>query len=565
MDAVRRTIKKIYDFLGGMAPTQKLLIASLMVVMLMVLFLVSQYAAEPKLVPLLRGVSAAEQTAAAAALDRIGVDYKLVNGEPHVAPDHRAAVYAQLGQAGALPADASESFDDLVDKLSPWNTASQNEAILLGHRQRALEHTVGLMTNVQRAKVLIDVPKSQGFGTSYKEPTASVTLFMQGGGEVNQKFANAVASTVAGSISGLSVANVRIIDGTHNKFFAVREDDVAGGGDYLEMQVKNERVMHEKLAQFLSYIPDVRIAVTAIIDASAQHSESTLYRKEGDGTVSPVVSEEKTTTNTRQPGSAGEPGVNPNTGLNIAASGGPAGEMHSSEERSTQFDPHVGVEAVRTFEAAGKPLRMNVAIGVPREFIASIWSTENPDAADPPTNADLDSIARVQLDEIRSIVANQIITTAQTGDPAVDVHVAMIPVPSSYVSGVGGEAAAGGAGGTAGGGLLAAVFAGGMLKNLALGSLAAVSLLLMFMMVRKASKPGELPTAEELVGIPPALLSDDDEMVGEADDASPTLAGLELNDDEVREAKLVEQVDQLVSDEPENVVALINRWIDNSP
>lgn len=564
MDALRRTLKKIYDFLGGMAPTQKLLIASLMVVMLMALFLVSQYAAEPKMVPLLTGVSAAEQTKAAQALDRIGVPYKLVNGEPHIAPDRRAAVYAQLGQAGALPTDASESFNSLVDKLSPWNTASQNEAILLGHRQQALEHTIGLMSNVERAKVLIDVPKRQGFGNSFKEPTASVTIFMQGGGEVNQKFANAVASTVAGSISGLKVENVRVMDGSHNKYFVVRDDDIAAGGDYLEMQVKNERVMHEKLAQFLSYIPDVRIAVTAIIDASSEHSESTIYRDEGDGTVSPLLSEERNNTTTRNAGSGGEPGVNPNTGLDIAASGGGEGMQHTSEERSSAFDPHVGVEAVRKFEAAGKPQRLSVAIGVPREFIASIWQMSNPDATDPPSNADLEPVAQVHLEEIRSIVANQIITTAQTGDPAVDVKVAMIPVPSGSV--MGGNGGAGdSANADAASGVVALLAAEGMVKNIALGALAAVSLLLMFMMVRKASKPGDLPTAEELVGIPPALLSDEDEMVGEADDASPTLAGVELDDDEVREAKLVEQVDQLVADEPENVAALINRWIEDSP
>ena len=38
--------------------------------------------------------------------------------------------------------------------------------------------------------------------------------------------------------------------------------------------------------------------------------------------------------------------------------------------------------------------------------------------------------------------------------------------------------------------------------------LALVALGMMFMMVRKASRPQPLPTAEELVGIPPALQAD---------------------------------------------------------
>ncbi|MFG0251594.1 MAG: hypothetical protein ACF8NJ_01820 [Phycisphaerales bacterium JB038] len=229
----------------------------------------------------------------------------------------------------------------------------------------------------------------------------------------------------------------------------------------------------------------------------------------------------------------------------------------------TEFEPHVGKEETRSFEVAGKPERLTVAIKVPREYIAQIWSVANPDNSDPPTNADLEPIAQVELEEIKTQAATLIVTTKDATDVSDDVHVSMIPVPLSYPlggPGQGGEAAAG-----FGGGVVSNLLAGSMIKNVALGGMAAVSLLLMFMMVRKASKPGEMPTAEELVGIPPTLLSEDDQMVGEAEDAIPTLAGLELDDDEVREAKLVEQVDNLIQDEPENVVALINRWIESNP
>ncbi len=567
MDALRRTLQKISQFLGGMTATQKLLIASLMVVTLMALFLVSQYAATPKLVPVLTGVSAADQSAAAQVLDRLQVEYKLVNGAPQVSPERRAAVYAQLGQEGALPADASESFDDLVDKLSPWNTASQNEAILLGHRQRTLEHTIGLMTGVQRAKVLIDVPKAMGLGSGFKKPTASVTVFMNGGSTVSQKFANAIASTVAGSISGLDVSNVRIIDGSSNKYFVVRDDDVAAGGDYLEMQLKNEKATREKLLSvFSQFIPDVRIAVTAVIDASAEQIESTKYLQEGKGSVSPLTTKEKTTSTTQGAANGGEAGANPNTGLDISSGGAGGGETHRSEESKETYDPHVGVDQTRSFEVAWKPERLTVAINVPREYIARIWSLENPESTDAPSNADLEPVAQVQLDKIKTQAATLIVTSKDEADVSDNVHVSMIPVPLAYpMGGEGGVGTGGGGGAGGGGGVVSMLLAGGMLKNVALGGMAAVSLLLMFMMVRKASKPGELPTAEELVGIPPALVSEDDEMVGEAVDATPTLAGLELDDDEVREAKLVEQVDDLIQEEPDSVVALINRWIETSP
>ncbi len=564
MDALRRTLQKISQFLGGMTATQKLLIGSLMVVTLMALFLVSQYAATPKLVPVLIGVSATDQTAAAQKLDELGVDFKLVNGAPHVPPERRASAYARLGQEGALPADSSAAFDDLVAKLSPWNTASQNEAILLGHQQRVLERIIGQMQTVREAMVLIDVPKSMGLGSGFKKPTASVTVFMSGGATLNQNFANAIASTVAGSISGLDVSNVRIIDGSNNKYFVAREDDVAAGSDYLEMQLKSEKATREKLlVHFEASIPDVRISVTAVVDASAEQSNITSYSAEGRGTVNPITKEEKTTTSTQGPANGGEAGTNPNTGLDING-GGSSGETHSSETKLTEFEPYVGEERLSKYEAAGKPERLAVAIRVPREYIERIWAQANRDVTDPPTNADLEPIAQVELDRIKEEVATLIVTSKDEADVSDNVLVSMNPLPFyDPMGGVGGMGA-GGSGG-AGGGVASMLLAGSMIKNVALGGMAAVSLLLMFMMVRKASKPGDLPTAEELVGIPPTLLSEDDEMVGEAEDATPTLAGLELDDDEVREAKLVEQVDNLIQDEPDNVVTLINRWIETSP
>jgi len=527
-----------------------------MVVMLMTLFIITQYAGKPKLVPVLRGVSAAEQTAAAQALDTLGVEYKLVNGVPSVPPDRRPAIYAQLGQAGALPRDSSASFDDLVAKLSPWNTKSQNDAILIGYRQRVLEHTIRLMSGVHEAKVLIDNPRTVAFGARNIKPTASVTLFMEGGAAVTQKFANAVASTVAGSIAGLEVDNVRVIDGLTSKWFVIREDDVASGSDYLEQKLKYERSMHEKLMQFLSYIPDVRISVTAVVDASPTRLEKVEYLNQGKGSVGMVKEEEKTLTSTSGPSAGGEPAINPNTSLNIAGSSGSSGETSSSETKSTRFDNQIGKQVTSTYKPGGKATLMNIAIGIPREYVVQVWKQENPDSADTePTNSDIDQTRQQELDKVKQLVENQLIVSAEAGAPKGEVYVSMIPVSLDLTHSSDREL------GGSGGGTMGTILASGTVKNVALGSLAVIALAMMFLMVRKASKPGELPTAEDLLGIPPTLLAEDSDTVGEADDASPTLTGVELDDDDVRDHRLLEQINDLTRDDPESVAKLVNRWV----
>ncbi|MCK4871295.1 MAG: hypothetical protein KAS72_01075 [Phycisphaerales bacterium] len=539
-----------------MTATQKLLVGSLMVVMLMALFLVSQYAAVPKLVPVLQGVSDAEQTAAARAMDGVGVEYTLVDGVPHVQPQRRAAVYAQLGQAGALPKDASTTFESLVEMLSPWNAKSQNDAILLGFKQHALEYTIGQMSGVRDARVMIDLPHSQGIGRAHVKATASVTLFMQGSGAVSQRFANAVASTVAGSIAGLDIENVRIIDGMTHKRFIVRGDDVASASDYLEEQIKHERNMHEKLTQFFGYIPGIRISVTAVINNNPEETSTKTYLPEGKGSVGMVTEEEKTSSTQRSAARGGEAGVNPNVGLNLGGGAGPSGETSADETKRTVFDTEVGSEVTHVFKPAGKPTQLNVAIGVPRSWFVDVYMEGQPEEASSPDDTQLGATQAQEIEAIRSVARNQAVIGDDSIAPASDVYVYMIPVSAASAGAVlgGGDFAEGQAGSM--GGLLAS----GLVKNIALGSLAVLSLAFMFMMVRKASKPGELPTAEELIGIPPSLRIPD-ETVGEADEESPALAGMELDDDEVREHKILDEVTEMVKEQPQAAAAIISRWM----
>jgi flagellar biosynthesis/type III secretory pathway M-ring protein FliF/YscJ len=83
---------------------------------------------------------------------------------------------------------------------------------------------------------------------------------------------------------------------------------------------------------------------------------------------------------------------------------------------------------------------------------------------------------------------------------------------------------------------------------------------MMFLMVRKASRKAEMPSAEELVGLPPTLETKSD-LIGEADESETPMAGIEVDEGEVRSQKLLEQVQALVKDNPDSAAKLINRWV----
>jgi flagellar biosynthesis/type III secretory pathway M-ring protein FliF/YscJ len=134
-------------------------------------------------------------------------------------------------------------------------------------------------------------------------------------------------------------------------------------------------------------------------------------------------------------------------------------------------------------------------------------------------------------------------------------------IPNQVLANQAAAAAAGGGGGAfgligGGGGLVG----DSLLDTALLGGLALVSLTMMVMMVRRSSKKVDLPTAEELVGVPPVLESTDD-LVGEAEEGEGALAGIEVGEDEVERNKMLDQIADLIQSEPQKAANLLGRWM----
>jgi flagellar biosynthesis/type III secretory pathway M-ring protein FliF/YscJ len=93
-----------------------------------------------------------------------------------------------------------------------------------------------------------------------------------------------------------------------------------------------------------------------------------------------------------------------------------------------------------------------------------------------------------------------------------------------------------------------------------LGGLALVAVAMMLMMVRSASKKQPLPSLRELAGVPPQLPSEED-LIGEAGESEAVLPGMELDEDAIRHRQLSEQLSQMIKANPDEVTAVVNRWV----
>jgi hypothetical protein len=119
---------------------------------------------------------------------------------------------------------------------------------------------------------------------------------------------------------------------------------------------------------------------------------------------------------------------------------------------------------------------------------------------------------------------------------------------------------AAGSGGGGGGVATILAYGGGIIDKVVLGALALVAVGMMFLMVRKAGKKVELPSPEQLVGLPPALATRSD-LVGEADESETPIEGIEVGEDEIKAGKLREQVSELIKKSPEIAGNMLNRWV----
>jgi len=557
MGQLRRVLEQIRTQLSSLTVSQRLLISSLVVIVLMALFVVTQYAGARPMVELMPGVAPDAQVRAAGYLRNQGFEYtESTSGAILVPAEMRHVALAQLGQQGLLPSDTSLMFDTVLDKQSWTMTSAQHQQIFLIAKQNELARVIANMQGIREARVIIDSPTPTGLGQAVRQATASATVFTASGQPLGQQSVDAIAHLIAGADAGLEVSRVRVIDGSTNRQLRARDEQDMVASGYIEHQVNVETLYRDRLLDLLQYIDGVIVAVSAQVDVRRTTSQTTRVLPPGEGTVTAPVEESSHTLTERSPSRGAEPGVRSNVGLDIAEapSAGPSLEETSTEAR---LETRWGETIENVVDPRGMPTKISATINIPRSYFVSLWSASAPeDAPESPDEAALAAVIEAETARIRADVSPLVEAGGPEGVTPGAVTVSMIPDAPAVVPARAGGIMGDFASGTGAGGLAVS----GPVKTIALGLLAVGALGLMGLSLRRASKPQELPTAEELVGVPPALQPGSD-IVGEADEADAALTGIELSEDDLQRQKIQEQVMKIVGEQPADASNILNNWI----
>jgi len=541
MEFLRRYWTQIRAAMEHLSFAQKMLMAALVIILLLTGFLLVQYAGQSQTTAITPfSSSSGEQVLAR--LRAAGIDAQREGGQIIVPANKRDEAIALLVQDNLLSKDASNAFNELVANQSPWSTEAQDRRAFLVAKNEVLGRVLEKMEAVQSANVVIDRPQEQGFGQTRVAPTASVSVTLTAGQRMTDERVSAIAGLVSGAMAEMSPQNVTIIDSGEGQQHTVDDPSSAQPGEVRELIRADETRYKEKIASTLRYIPDVIVAVSVRNSNVSQQSQQSRQFMESQ----PLESERTQETTRRNTQQGGEPGPRSNNGMDIATGGGDGGTVEQTTEREVDYMSQPIIQETSKQLAGFQTQQISATINVPRSYFVDIYKQNNEDAAEEPTRQQLQPVIEEQLQTIREQV-RPLLAAEQEGE----VQVAMYPDGSAPQ-----QPAMAGPGGTG-----VSLVGSGWVKTAAIAALALLSLGLMFGMVRKATKQEQLPSVEELAGEPPSV-SGDEEVVGEAGGSEGGMAGVELDESQVRSRQVAEQISDMIKSRPAEAGALLNKWVD---
>lgn len=542
MEFLKRNLTQMQSQLREMSFATRWLIVSLCVIMVLVFGMLVWWGGSADMVPV-GDVATGAPAEIVTALQTDGIDAKIEKGKVVVPASQKEEAVGSLSRSGHLNPNAHAAFDKLMsDDSGGWMLSSTDkDRRYMAAKGQFLSAVIQSFPNVESASVILDKPEANGFGVSHIDSSASVMVTMRSGSKVSRQMADTLIHMVGSAVAGLSEQHVTVSDTLNSRSFSAADPDDFDALQNVEATLASERLHKQKIEGVLRPWEGAMVAVKIVTSQTVHEQvQENVWDKPA---ISETESEERTSTNIHK---GGEPGARAMLGANIDGSGG-SGNETSESKLLERFSQPLALEQ-RVKRLAGNAIRkINVSVVVPRSYYVQIFKAQNPDSEEP-SDDDLKEIVQAEQTKIMGIVTPQIVASEGEMEPG-DINVAMA-YDKAYLQ----PATAGVGGG------LGAVLSSDLTKTGILAGLGVLAFGLMFYMVSRATRKEDLPTIEELAGVPPTLPTDDD-LMGEVDQMDGGLAGVELDEEELRARQIADQISDLIRANPEEAGGLLTKWV----
>jgi flagellar biosynthesis/type III secretory pathway M-ring protein FliF/YscJ len=551
MDFLKAPLQRIPDQLKGLTLSQRMLAGSLVTIMILTMLLWGHYASTADMEPVV-GDSVGGDTGAAMAdaLQRHGIESKIVGDKLYVAADQKQEALTWLMWERKMPADSTDGFDKIFKEMSPFDTGSRDDALFNEGKQVTLSQLIGGFPHVQFAKVVIDGKQERTIGGS-PDPVAYVNIVTDGTPDAQAEESRLVQSAgyaVVGSQRGLKLQNVTFtVDGIPKR----AHDPEDGIGDDVYKEIANEETrQQDKLSVQLAYLQKPLIEVSVDKSLQSGHEDRVQYNgvlsKEKD-----IQSKTDDTTTSAPP--SGEAGAVPNTSLSIAPAAGAGGSSTNSETDDTTFENFPSVTHSEVNQPVARATVTSVSVDIPRSYLVMLYHKRQPDSG----TQNPDDVALAPLLKDESEKARNLAMKCTGLKSAADIYV------TDYDDEI--QAPASGAMDTASavhGPSAVSSLLGAHGRELGIGALAAISLFMVTMMARKGGAAVPNPVhAAAMSAYADAKAEEAAVAVGASENA---LEAVELDDEAMKAQQVVEQVSTMVKQDPDAAAAMIKRWLNRA-
>ncbi len=343
---------------------QKIMFPLLIVGSIVGIIYVSKWANRPSYAVLYTNLEAGDSAAVIEELKSQKVSYEVRDEGSTIAispPEQVHELRIALAASG-VPKGGKVGFE-LFEGSDIGTTTFQEKIKWQRAIQGELERTIGVIEGVVTARVHVTSPEKSVFARKGSEPTASVLLRLRVGAELEKKQIKGIANLVAGSIEGLKVENVSIVDVKGNLLTPKDEGEESLGVEAtrLSYQRELERSYVQRVEQMLSKVigPEKVIArVTTELDFSQSERQEESYDPGGQVLRSERSVEEGSGSSQR----GGVPGVISNLTNDPNILTPPGAGQESSARREAVKNYEVSRAVSKTSSPRGKLTRLSVAV-----------------------------------------------------------------------------------------------------------------------------------------------------------------------------------------------------------
>ncbi|MBI9017097.1 MAG: hypothetical protein JEZ07_07550 [Phycisphaerae bacterium] len=561
MEFLRRVISNIKAQLAGLNTSQKMVLALLSVILLISCFWMANVASQQEMVSLYPTPLTNEKVTnrIIGQLDSMNKTYELDNGNIRVLRTEKDEIKMRLASEGNSPEGMDLSYEEAMGSSSLLEPAHVYMDRKLKYKQAELAKMIKKYKGVETVDVIINEGGQRRLNNVTPVATASVMITTYGNKISAKNLAGTVASQVSGAVPRLKRQDVKVVvDGKHIPVLAEDEqyaDDKIERKNNWEFYFRNKVVEGLQIANAIVQVDiqpdDTEVSTTTVkyMDPDKE-SGSVIYTSEKVG--SEDLSENIIENN--------EPGIIANASEPSVASG--SGNKTESSENTTKSVGHIGKEEKQEFKKPGDiPQESRFAtVTVPWDYFKIIAKNEN--GTEDPKPDELKLIAERELPTLKKRVM------AMMGVP--DAYAENIQIFPGYFEGTVGAIAqqqiATNLATQSSGSFNIPDLMKSYGKEIAISTLALVSLLMALMMVRKAAGPVEVTEDEaaalmsqrerpmDVIGLEEGGFVDEDGFNG-------LLSGMELDEDTVRSQQILQQIKEMIEESPESAAILIGNWI----